>query len=141
MTEVENNELVAGTPGFSTFVIGSLEKEHLVVLIGRATLVPGERTTFIRTEGATGPRKSWLLGRAQGKWTAESGVSLVYTNNDYAIVQAGNQPGFARVTHECIDLANGRRWFGFRVVDIKADSKHLENGFSVSVVAVPWGTA
>lgn len=115
MTEVDGSELVAATPGFSTFVIGELLPEQKVRLGGNADMIPGEREVFF-------PALVTNLIVRDAQWRVSGNFTLVYESATSAIVQAGSEPGNGVVTYEFVDLAHGRRWVGSRVLSSRPDA-------------------
>ncbi len=109
MTEVDGSELVAATPGFSTFAIGELLPDQQVRLAGDADMIPGEREVFC-------PRFETNLIVRDAQWRVSGNFTLVFESATSAIVQAGGEPGYGMLNYEFVDLTHGRRWVGSRVL-------------------------
>ncbi|MHB1319848.1 MAG: DUF4339 domain-containing protein, partial [Anaerolineae bacterium] len=92
MTEVQGSDLVAYTPGFSRFTIAELAGISPVTLIGRSTLIPGERAAYY---AARDPVISPPGSRLRALWTVDDAVTLVSSNADGATIPAGAAPGGA----------------------------------------------
>jgi hypothetical protein len=110
MTEVDGKELVAATPGFSTFSIGELLPGENVHLVGITRLSPGQRGTFY-------PKFDAILNVQDAQWSVSGDFTLVYDSATAAIVQAGQKPDDkpledGHLSYEFLDLERGRRWLG-----------------------------
>ncbi|MDD5095239.1 MAG: PKD domain-containing protein [Dehalococcoidia bacterium] len=118
MTEVEEDELVAVTPGFSTFIIGDLmQNNRNLVVSGKPELVPGEQTTY-RMD--LGNHVSTISGAT---WKVTGNASLVFSGDVAAVVEAGEEEGYAGISYEFIDLLKGWRWYGYKYVRIRPNSR------------------
>ena len=118
MSDVADNEVIAATPGFSTFLTARVPADQGVDLIGDAQLRQGEQSVYyiagsVRTEEGvlSVPRLQGTVWRILG-----SRATLVYTSDNAAIVQAGDREGFEILCSETIDYAHGRRWVGCRTL-------------------------
>lgn len=118
MTEVDGSELVAATPGFSTFVIGELLPGQKVSLIGDVYLTPGQRAAFF-------PRLEPEVNVRDAKWSVSGNFTLVFESATSAIVQAG-KPGDGLLTYEFLDLARGRRWVGSHMLSSAPGASEFE---------------
>ena len=129
MTAVEGKELVAYTPGFSTFAIGEMLTEWKMTLVGQDRLFPGERVMF-RVQF---PHRKVVQG---GKWSASGSVTLVSESTTAAIIQAGSAPGTGYLQYECLDLEHGTRWYGSRGIQIGDSSSDAARAFRVRLMTL-----
>lgn len=116
-TWVDGLDLVAATPGFSTFVAGRLaEPGHVLALDGKGWLAPGEKTAYFA---------DWDRRRSvsEARWWAYGPVTITWQDRYNAILQAGERLATAYLYYECIDLDGGFGWFGSAQVVVRsADS-------------------
>jgi len=130
MTEVEGKELVAATPGFSTFSIGELLlPETQLTMDGPPDMVPTQRASFRLNQASTPDRFG------EGTWSTSGGITLIYESAISAVIEAGSTPGYARLDYEALDVVHGRRWFASRGINIVSDSQSgSEQPFKGSLV-------
>lgn len=110
VTKIDNEELVAATPGFGTFVIGRL-LEQKVSLIGADKLMAGQRQGFY-------PLAVSPLLVEEMAWSATGALSIVSEDDRGALVQAATIPQWGTVTCQFVDRITGRHWYGHRQVQI-----------------------
>lgn len=127
MSSVEGDELVADTPGFSTFIVGMTREIEVAGIQGKPELLPGQRATY-QVMFAND-----VLTITGTTWKVSSNASLVFSNDSAATVEAGNEEGWAWVSCEFIETQNGKRWYGFISFKIK-EGHQGPSGFDVSVI-------
>lgn len=127
VTEVEANELIAASPGFSTFVVAK-NSPTAPAMIGKALLLPGEREVYSFDSDSP----EWLQDTS---WNVTDGLALVHGSEHTALVQAFDQTGWETLGYEFIYLVRGVRWFGGKRLYISQDPMTLEDpSFSLDVI-------
>jgi len=131
MTDVDGNELVASTPGFSNFIVALLEDERKILIGGKQNIRPGQREQYSVKIFSRESRE--LIGAS---WSVAGEAMLVNYDKISAIIQADQQIGSAILSLKVIDQ-NGYRWFGTRYIEVTTSSEGFINDFGVSVILYP----
>jgi hypothetical protein len=124
MTEVDGGQLLAYTPGFSTFVVAELLGANKLALLGPRQLLPHQPGTY-RTS----------IHRMSGVWTVSGDANFMHQSGLAALLKAGSTMGNLVLAYQGIDLATGLPWWGKAtiMVDEKLDPLEQEAGFRVSL--------
>ncbi len=104
VTEAVGGELVAATPGFSTFVVVK-DAPAAPALSGKTRLLPTEQEAYALDPDSAG----WLHDVV---WNVTGGLALVRSDEHAALVQAGDRAGWETLEYHFVHLLYGIRWFG-----------------------------
>ncbi|MCJ7714922.1 MAG: FHA domain-containing protein, partial [Anaerolineales bacterium] len=131
MTDVDGNELVATTPGFSNFIVAQLTDARKVGISGKQKIRPGQREQYY-----VNPFKRESREINGAIWSVAGEAMLVNNDNISAIVQADQQEGSAILSFKVIDQY-GYRWFGTRFIEVTNNSELYTSDFGVSIILYP----
>jgi hypothetical protein len=127
MTRVEDNELVAETFGFTTYVRVELKRRFRSGMFGAERLLVGETSTYFL----------WISDPTTSvstDWDCSGPADVIAANDWEATVQAGPSPGgLAWLHYRVLEQPNGHRWEGFRSIVVDDNPQR----FRVVAAAAP----
>ena len=113
ITQVEDGDLVAYTPGFSTFAIGRSTARKLI-LEGPVRLLPGQRAMY-RVYDTLG----MMFGAvAQGWWKLTGPATIVHQSSTAVTIEGGSEEAELQLIYECIDPTRGEHWWGRALITV-----------------------
>jgi hypothetical protein len=128
MTRVANNELLAETLGFSTYVRVRVDRSWSASMVGNESLHTGQQSTYLFN--SSHPAATVAFWRASGMAT------LVDHGDRMATVRAGSESGHAWLWYLVDEPAAAVRWEGWKGIVIVDPALDPES-FGVAVVARP----
>lgn len=124
ITWVDDDDLLAYTPGFSQFsigkFIGEFVKEQNVNISYKSTILTGQRKTI----SVTNIHPDQIFDAI---WTVNNKATLLQQGDVSATIQAGEEEGWIMVTYTAINLTQGLRWFGHANIQVERPSQGENN--------------